>query len=196
MFLMKLFDVDNPVNREFLDYLFTTEGHLVPLQKEYREWKQWPTGEHSRTSRRSRSRPSKQQGAHARSKPTSRPLAPDASNVDILGASSASPTEGVFALNASLVDDSIFRHHVPPRPGPAIPLSNFHFHARSLILHPFILYVKYNLMPPPDVITVGWGGQGKMCAHCRMSRTRAMCFVPIPTYLLSVPCVLVRANTI
>jgi len=30
-YLFLLFDVDNPVNQHFSDYLFTTEGHILPI---------------------------------------------------------------------------------------------------------------------------------------------------------------------
>ncbi|XP_013062749.2 ER degradation-enhancing alpha-mannosidase-like protein 1 [Biomphalaria glabrata] len=34
-YLYLLFDVDNPVNQEFSKYLFTTEGHLIPLDRNF-----------------------------------------------------------------------------------------------------------------------------------------------------------------
>lgn len=36
----QLFDTDNPVNREFSRYIFTTEGHLLPLDMKFHK-KTW-----------------------------------------------------------------------------------------------------------------------------------------------------------
>jgi len=41
LILFQLFDVDNPLNKQFSKYLFTTEGHLLPIGSILREkpWK-------------------------------------------------------------------------------------------------------------------------------------------------------------
>lgn len=37
---MQLFDEDNPLHKSDNKYIFTTEGHVVPIDKRFRE-KQW-----------------------------------------------------------------------------------------------------------------------------------------------------------
>merc|ERR1719383_1077914 len=36
-YLYLLFDLENPINRNYNNYIFTTEGHILPLSKSFRE---------------------------------------------------------------------------------------------------------------------------------------------------------------
>lgn len=40
VFTLQLFDEDNPLHRSDNKYIFTTEGHVVPIDKRFRE-KDW-----------------------------------------------------------------------------------------------------------------------------------------------------------
>ena len=40
LFSLQLFDEDNPLHKSDNKYIFTTEGHVVPIDKRFRE-KQW-----------------------------------------------------------------------------------------------------------------------------------------------------------
>lgn len=40
--MFQLFDKDNYVNQHFDKYIFSTEGHIFPVEKRFRE-KHWPS---------------------------------------------------------------------------------------------------------------------------------------------------------
>lgn len=54
--MFQLFDIDNPVNKEFSRYLFTTEGHIVPLDMKFHQkpWEEWTGHSKNKISRPTR----------------------------------------------------------------------------------------------------------------------------------------------
>ena len=65
LFVCQLFDTDNHLNKKHSDYIFTTEGHIVPIS---RKWRQTPWDEQSDLNFYSEEKGRRKNGGDAKTK--------------------------------------------------------------------------------------------------------------------------------
>lgn len=73
-YLYLLFDEDNPLHKSDNKYIFTTEGHVVPIDERFREkqWNDLPCEEGVLAEREPRKRPPPSNGSHCNRIPEER----------------------------------------------------------------------------------------------------------------------------